>query len=163
MLLLIKKQETFKKGYQFTFIMKSEYSVFDAMTRKPVDISPEATLQEAAHLMHQHDVGSLVVKKGDELLGVLTEFDLVRKAVLKALDVNLITVNDIMSKDLLTIHSTADVMDAMKLMRDADVRHLPVLENNKMVGFLTMKDILKIQPQLLELIIDKFSVRNQEY
>lgn len=150
----------FKKRSLFSFFMKSEYSVIDAMTRKPVHISPTATLQEAAHLMHQHDVGSLVVKEGNELLGVITEYDLVRKGVLKALHVET-AISEIMSRDLVTISPEADIMDAIKLMGSANVRHIPVLKKGEMVGFITMKDILRIQPELLELIIDKYAIRKE--
>ena len=60
-----------------------------------------------------------------------------------------------MTTKLVTIEPKADIFDAMMLMRDAEVRHLPVVENKKILGFLTMKDILKIEPQLFDLIVEK--------
>jgi len=64
-----------------------------------------------------------------------------------------------MAKDLLTISPRMDVFDAIRLMKDADVRHLPVIESGKLVGYITMKDILRIQPELFEILSEKFDMQ----
>ncbi len=141
--------------------MKTGYKVCDAMTRKPIAISPETTAKEAARIMQQKDVGSLVVKENDELKGYITEQGLVHKVIARGMDPEKTAVRDIMVKDVETISPDADVYDALLEMKDSDVRQLPVLDGGKLVGLLTVKDILKIQPQLFELIVDKLHLREE--
>ena len=141
---------------------RTGYIVLDAMTTKPVTVLPDASLQEAASLMRQHDIGSLIVQKGNDLMGVITEYDLVHRAIGDALDVRTTPVTAIMTRDLLTVSPSMDIFDALRLMRDADIRHLPVIDTGKMVGFITLKDILKIQPQLFELVAERLEIREME-
>ena len=70
-------------------------------------------------------------------------------------------VEAIMIKDVITIQPDADIYDALMLIKDEDIRQLPVLDGKKLVGLLTVKDILKIQPQLFELVADKISLREE--
>lgn len=67
-----------------------------------------------------------------------------------------------MATDLVTISPGKDVYDALILMRNHDIRQLPVIEKNKLVGFLTSKDILKIQPELFDLFIEKYELREEQ-
>ena len=62
-------------------------------------------------------------------------------------------------KQLITIQPEDDIYDALLKMRDYNIRHLPVMDNDVMVGLLTLKDILKIEPQLFEIIVEKFEIR----
>lgn len=143
--------------------MKTKYRVLDAMTLKPVVIHPDASLQEAAIFLKKYNVGSLLVKNGErELLGIVTEWDFTRKAIANGMDFRNTKIRDIMTTDLITVNPNMDIFEALRLMNETNVRHLPVMENNKLVGFLTVKDILKIQPQLFELIIDKYELREEE-
>ena len=65
-------------------------------------------------------------------------------------------------KTLFTIEGESDIYDALVIMRDENIRHLPVVNKGEMVGLLTLKDILKIQPALFELIVEKFELREEE-
>ncbi len=141
--------------------MKTGYKVCDAMTRKPIAISPETTAKEAARIMQQKDVGSLVVKENDALKGYITEQGLVHKVIARGMDPEKTAVRDIMVKDVETISPNADIYDALLEMKDSDVRQLPVLDGEKLVGLLTVKDVLKIQPQLFELLVDKLHLREE--
>jgi len=132
------------------------------MTTRPITVEPMLTLQQAGLLMQQHDVGSLVVKQNDTLLGILTEYDIVRKGVALGLDVSITPVAQLMCRDLITLKPSMDISDALLIMRDADIRHLPVLDDDTMVGFITMKDILRLQPQLFEWISDRYELRELE-
>ncbi|MBI1969838.1 CBS domain-containing protein [Candidatus Woesearchaeota archaeon] len=142
--------------------MKTGYKVCDAMTEQPISIPSDTTLEECARIMAQHHVGALVVKGGEGLTGIVTEQDIVRKAVATSLNTSEIAVEEIMERDIETIAPDMDVFDALVKMRDLNIRHLPVVDNNKMVGLLTLKDILKIQPQLFELLVEKFELREAE-
>jgi signal-transduction protein with cAMP-binding, CBS, and nucleotidyltransferase domain len=139
--------------------MKSGYKVADSMTINPVSVNADLTLLECAKIMSEKHVGTVVVKEWN-YLGILTEQDIVRKAVAKGVNVNE-KVKDFMETKLITISPHADIYDALIKMRDNNIRHLPVVENNEMVGLLTIKDILKIEPQLFDLIVEKFELREE--
>jgi signal-transduction protein with cAMP-binding, CBS, and nucleotidyltransferase domain len=140
--------------------MKSGYKVADAMTINPISIPTNTTLLECARIMSEKHVGTVVIKDNENSLGILTEQDIVRKAVAKGVNVNE-RVKDFMETRLITISPSADVYDALIKMRDNNIRHLPVVEDDKMLGLLTIKDILKIEPELFDLIVDKFELREE--
>ena len=140
--------------------MKSGYKVADAMTINPISISTDITLLECARIMSEKHVGTVVIKDNEHSLGILTEQDIVRKAVAKGVNVNE-RVKDFMETKLITISPNADIYDALIKMRDNNIRHLPVVEDNKMLGLLTIKDILKIEPELFDLIVEKFELREE--
>ncbi|MEK6874175.1 MAG: CBS domain-containing protein [Nanoarchaeota archaeon] len=142
--------------------MKTGIKVCDAMTRLPVSVKPQTSLQECAQLMREKKVGSLLIKKDHELLGILTERDIVRKAVAGNLDSNNTCATEVMVEEVITIRPDLDIFDAINLMKDHDIRHLPVADGKKLVGFITIKDILKIQPQLFENLVDKMRIAEEE-
>ena len=141
--------------------MKIGVKVSEAMTKKPVVVSPNISISECAKIMHENNVGSLIVKEGD-LLGIITEEDIVRKVVSKKLDTEGTTAKNIMESNLFTISGREDVYEALILMRDKKIRHLPVVQNGELIGFLTLKDILKIQPRLSELVVENFDLREED-
>ncbi len=134
------------------------YCIGETMSTKPVAVHPDDTLVKVAMIMRENDVGSVLVKNNAELCGILTEWDFVHRVAAKELDVAKTTVSDVMTKDLLTISPSMDVFAALRLMKDADIRHLPVIESGKLVGYITMKDILRIQPELFEIISEKYDL-----
>jgi CBS domain-containing protein len=135
--------------------------VIDAMTIKPVVATPDMTLRDVAELMDKYMVGSVLVRQGAELCGIVTEADFVRRAILEGHNTSTTPVTKIMTKDLVTVSPGADILDALLLMKDADVRHLPVVDEGSLVGFITMKDILKVQPSLVENIADLITLREE--
>lgn len=145
--------------------METGYKVIDVMTRKPVTMSPKASLRDVAQQMRDERVGSMLLREGDQLVGIVTEFDLVRKGVAGGKDLDKTQGRDIMTPAD-KMHSTTpgvDIFIALNKMRDHECRHLPVLDEGKMIGFITLKDILRIQPQLFDLIVDKYDVREPEH
>ncbi len=141
--------------------MKTGFKVSDAMTEQPITISPSLTLKEAALLMKKKHVGALIIKKKKKVLGIMTEQDMVRKAIAKGKGPKT-KVEDLMDPNITTIESHLDIFEALKVMRDLNIRHLPVVKGNNMVGLLTLKDVLKIQPDLFDLLVDKFELREEE-
>lgn len=130
--------------------------VMDVMSRKPVVVGPETSIEHSVKSMLKEGVGSLIVEENNILKGIVTEKDLVSKVILKQLDIKKISISKIMSTILITITPEADILDAVKLMTKYDIRRLPVVDSdNKLFGLLTVNDILRVQPQLFELIIDK--------
>jgi CBS domain-containing protein len=141
------------------------YRVCDIMTRKPISAVPGMTVKECALLMQEKGVGSLAVRTGDVLNGYITEQIIVNEIVAKGKDASKIIASEIMARRVITIHPNEDIIVAMKKMREHDVRQLPVIDSengDKLVGLLTLKDILNMQPQLLEILEEKLPLQEEE-
>jgi CBS domain-containing protein len=143
-------------------IIKTGVKIGDAMTSKPISAKPIMSIVECSNVMLNSHVGSLIIMEGEKLLGIITEQDIVRKVVAKRLDPAKTLVKDVMITEIITAEPDTDLYDALVLMRDNNIRHLPVVHNKRLVGYLTIKDILKIQPQLFEIIVEKFELREEE-
>ncbi|MEM4260056.1 MAG: CBS domain-containing protein [Candidatus Woesearchaeota archaeon] len=141
--------------------MKTGYRVRDVMTNKPIIVDPDCSVIDAAKIMRTHNVNSLIITKNKEAVGIVTDEDFVRKIVAKGEDFKKIKIREVMEKKLITIGPDQDIYHALILMRDNNIRQLPVLEKNKMIGFLTMKDILKIEPELFDIIVEKYELREE--
>ncbi|MBI2647623.1 CBS domain-containing protein [Candidatus Woesearchaeota archaeon] len=141
--------------------MKTGYKVHDCMTTKPIFVTPKTTLLECAKVMAKNHVGALVIKEDQKSKGLITEQDIVRKVIVKGINPLTKKVRDFMETKLITINSDDDIYNALIIMRDHNIRHLPVVEKGEMIGLLTLKDILKIEPQLFELLVEKFELREE--
>ena len=115
----------------------------DYMSRTIRSVDLDATLKEAAGLLEQWHVGSLLVRKGSRYIGIVTDSDLSRKAVAKGLDPNTTTVTACMSKSLVTIEEDELLSEAMGLMKKQGIRHLPVTADGTIIGVLSMADLLR--------------------
>lgn len=142
--------------------MKTGYKVCDVMTKKPITISPDMTVMQCAKMMAQFHVGTMVIAQRDKLLGILSEQDIVRKAVARGLDTSDTKVAELMVKRIITVGPEKDIHEAMVKMKDYNIRHLPVVNNKRMVGLVTGKDILKFEPHLFEVLVDKLELREEE-
>ncbi len=140
--------------------MKTGIRVADAMSLRPVVISGTITIFECAKLMVKRRVGSLLIVKDSNLEGILTEKDLVH-LLAKGLDPKFIKVKEIMIKKIRTIGPDEDLYDALTLMKNEKVRRLPVINKKKLVGMLTLNDILKLQPALFDLMVESKNIHPQ--
>jgi CBS domain-containing protein len=115
----------------------------EIMSRDIDVVSPETTLRDAAERMHSLDVGVLPVCKDDCLVGVITDRDITVRATADGLDPFATQVGEIMSKDdLITCGEDEDVDEAARMMRDRQVRRLPVLnQEHRLVGILSLGDV----------------------
>ena len=141
--------------------MQTGYRVMDIMTNKPVTASRDMPLKDAAALLANEDVNSLLIVENNQPVGIVTDEDIVRKCVALGLDSKKLKVKDIASMDLTTISPDKDVYEALTLMREHNIRQLPVVESKKLIGFLTVKDILKIQPDLIDLWMENHEIREE--
>jgi len=105
-------------------------------------ISAEATVFEALQLMDEKNVGALLVKSGDQLLGVMSERDYARKVALKGKTSRETRVRDIISSPPITAIPSDTVEDCMKRMTSNRVRHLPIIEGDKLVGVVSIGDLV---------------------
>ena len=142
--------------------MKIGYKVCDAMTMKPIVVEPDTSIKECAKIMADNKVGSLIIKQNGKLLGIIKERDIVRTVVIENVNASKAKVKDYMVKKVITISPEVDIYDALLEMRDEDVRMLPVVDGKKLTGLLTVKDILKIEPQLFELLAEKLILKEEE-
>ncbi|MBU3912743.1 MAG: CBS domain-containing protein [Nanoarchaeota archaeon] len=129
--------------------MKSKIKVGDIMTRNFVSVSSSTNLIDCAKEMMKKRVGSLVLREGQKLVGLLTEKDIIW-ALTKTKNKNLdaIKAKDVASKKVAVIKPGADLYEALGRMKKLKFRRLPVVVNGSVIGMLTMKDILRIDPTL---------------
>lgn len=142
--------------------LKMGYRVCDVMTRKPIAVTPDTVIKRCAAIMRDKDIGSLVVKDGEELIGYITERALVHKFLAKNLPPSA-KASEVMFDKLITITPDQDLSEALLKMRIHKIRQLPVIDelnNNKLVGILTMNDIINVQPQLFEILLEKMKAED---
>jgi len=141
---------------------KTGIRVIEAMTKKPFSISPESSIIEASKKMLEGDVGGLVVVDKGKAVGILTEQDLT-KIIANKIDIENTGLKEVMSTKLIKIDPDDDIYDALIKMNKENVRRLPVMnKNNKLIGLLTIKDILVMQPTLIELGLEGMDIRERE-
>ena len=105
-------------------------------------VTPEATVFEAIQLMAEKNIGSLLVLSGDKLVGLFTERDYTRKIALQGKTSKATRVREIVSNQVVSAAPDNTVEECMKLMTENRVRHLPVLENAKVIGIVSIGDLV---------------------
>ena len=117
-------------------------TVGGVMTRDVVTVSPDRPVEVAVRAMIDHDIGSVVVVEGERAVGVFTERDLTRR-VLDDAGLLARPVGEVMSGRTVTTEPGAEVVTAFELMNERSIRRLPVVENGRLVGIVTERDLLK--------------------
>jgi CBS domain-containing protein len=115
--------------------------VQDFMTADPITIDAKAPISEAASKMREADVGSLIVMQGDEVSGVVTDRDITIRAVADGKDPNTFPVGEVSSKEVATVSPRDKVAMVIDLMEKIAVRRLPVVDNHKPVGIVSLGDL----------------------
>ncbi len=106
-------------------------------------IAPEASVLDAIKLMAQQRIGALLVMEGEAVTGIVTERDYARKVVLMGRSSSETPVRDIMSSPVMYVHPDQSNEDCMALMTENRLRHLPVMENDKLIGLISIGDLVK--------------------
>ena len=122
------------------------------MNSNPVMINRKASVLDATKEMKSERVGSIIITENGKPIGVLTESDILRKIVAEEKDASKISVDEVMSSPPITIEPSAPIEEAVRIMGENKIRRLPVVENGKIVGMLTERDILQASPLLLDII-----------
>jgi CBS domain-containing protein len=106
-------------------------------------ISPHATVYEALELMAAHNIGAVLVMENETLVGIFTERDYARKVVLHGKTSKTATVGELMTTEVTCIRPEDTIEDCMSLMTDKRTRHLPVMEHGKLIGVVSIGDVVK--------------------
>jgi CBS domain-containing protein len=118
-------------------------------------IDPDSTVLDAVAKMAEKDIGSLVVMDGEKLIGIITERHYSRNVVLKGKASPTTLVRDIMERNVIHVQPEQSVELCMALMTDKRVRHLPVLEGTKVIGIVSIGDLLKFVISKQEFVIEQ--------
>ncbi|MBT3464571.1 CBS domain-containing protein [archaeon] len=138
--------------------METGLKVCDAMTKSPVYVNIDKNAYDCSKIMSLNHVGNLIVMDEGIIKGIVTERDIVFNVIARDKNPKKICVKDIMSKDVVTISPDSDIYAAMVKMKDFSVRRLPVIDSSGLIGILSVKDILRVEPQLFDVISEKFVV-----
>jgi CBS domain-containing protein len=123
--------------------MKTAQEVLNQKGRDVFSIGPDESVLEALRLMAEHEVGALPVLHGERLVGLISERDYARRVILLDRSSHNTLVNEIMMKRVVYVELEHTVEECMALMTDKRVRHLPVLEHGRLVGMLSIGDLVK--------------------
>ena len=118
-------------------------TVAKIMTKQPKTVGPSVSIVSAAKKMKAARVGSLFVKKGKKLVGIVTDTDIVRRAVATSKPLGKMTVEKIMTSPICTIEGAQSVHDAEDMMGDLGVRHLAVTKAGEIVGVVSVRDVMR--------------------
>jgi len=112
------------------------------MNRDIKKISPDAKIREVAQLMRDKRIGSALIEQDGSYIGIVSETDLVRRGLAEGLDPDQTSVRQIMSSPIITIDINRSIWDANELMARRGIRHLPITELGKIVGIISMRDLV---------------------
>jgi CBS domain-containing protein len=118
-------------------------AVLGQKSREIFSVTPDACVDDAVKMMDEKNVGALLVMKGSKLVGMLSERDYARKVMLRGKKSSETKVSDIMSTNLTVANPTEGVEECLRAMTDKRFRHLPVLDGGKVIGVVTIGDLVK--------------------
>lgn len=123
--------------------MKLVKHLLDSKGHDVISVAPDLSVFDAIKLMADRLVGSLLVMNDEELRGIVTERDYARKVIIKGRSSETTTVSEIMSTEVLTTSSSQTVNQCMELMTERRIRHLPVVEDNRVIGMISIGDLVQ--------------------
>ena len=124
------------------------YEILEEKGGDVLEIEAEASVFEAVQLMVEMNVGSLLVTEGGEITGIVTERDYLRRVTLEGRDERETAVREIMSSPLIVASPETTVDECMALMTDRRIRHVPVVEDDRVVGLVSIGDLVKFKSKL---------------
>ena len=131
--------------------MTREIIVKEAMKTNLAVVNPSITVIEAAKIMKKRKIGNVLVVQNNQPVGILTESDILKKVVAEGKNPSKVLVKEVMSTPILITDPYVSLEEAMKKMTKCNVRRLPVIEDDKLIGIITLKDISRMSPILREI------------
>ena len=116
-------------------------TVEEIMTRDPRTVNASDTIVDAARVMNESDIGDVIVVDGEEIRCIVTDRDIVVRAIAEGRDPQSTSVSDVCTTGIDTIEPSASVDDALRKMREADIRRLPVVQDGRPVGIVSLGDL----------------------
>jgi CBS domain-containing protein len=126
--------------------------VEDVMVREVITIDENSTVKEAAEVMNKFEIGCLIAVRKGKAMGIITERDLLKRVVADAKNANKTKVKDVMSSPLVVVEPNIDLEEAVKLMFQMKIKKLPVVEEKRLVGLVTLTDMARFQPQMIKIL-----------
>jgi CBS domain-containing protein len=123
--------------------MKTIGQFLDQSKRPVYSVGPNATVREALELMAKHNIGALLVLDDDLLVGIFSERDYARKVVLKDKRSSDVRVSEIMTSKVITINTKHTIDQCMQIMTDNHIRHLPIVDDQKVIGLISIGDVVR--------------------
>ncbi|MDH5448610.1 MAG: CBS domain-containing protein [Candidatus Bathyarchaeota archaeon] len=122
---------------------KPPSTVRSVMAKPVITIKKNSSVREAAEIMSKKGVGSIVVNSEGKPVGIVTERDIVERVVARGLDASKVQMKEIMSKSLITTKGEMPIIEAIRMMQKKKIRRLLIMENKKLVGIVTQRDLLR--------------------
>jgi CBS domain-containing protein len=116
-------------------------TVQQIMTRNPVCLDAKTPVMQAATTMRDQDIGDVVVMDGDQMCGVVTDRDIVVRAIAEGRDPNATKLGEVCTRDVVTLSPDAPAQEAAKVMRERAIRRLPITDNGRPVGIVSIGDL----------------------
>ncbi|MEM3436940.1 MAG: CBS domain-containing protein [Nitrososphaerales archaeon] len=135
--------------------VRTRVRVGQIMNSPVITALPNETAKDLALKMIQYKVGSVVITENEEPIGIVTDGDMALKIIAKDLKPSEVLAQEIMSSPLHTIDSEKDIREAARIMRKLGIKKLGVTRNNKLVGIITMSDIISVTPEVMDVISEK--------
>ena len=123
--------------------MKTIRQLLEGKGHDVVSATPNTSVYEALELMAENNIGALLVLEADNLVGIFSERDYARKVVLRGKSSRGTVLGEIMSQEVACVRPAQTIQECMALMTDKHIRHLPVLEDEKLVGVISIGDVVK--------------------
>jgi CBS domain-containing protein len=123
--------------------MTTVRSVLQSKSNDIWSTTPDTLVFDALKVMAEKNVGVLLVLEGDQMVGIFSERDYARKVVLKGESSHTITIRNIMTSGVISVTPDQSIEDCMTLMTGKHIRHLPVLDNSKLIGLISIGDVVK--------------------
>lgn len=123
--------------------MKTVRQLLETKGNRIYSVTPDCLIYDALLILAEHRIGAVLVMEGDHLAGIFSERDYAREVVLKGRTSKTSTVSEVMSTKLITVTCDHTVEECMNLMSGKRIRHLPVLENGKVLGILSIGDLVQ--------------------
>lgn len=123
----------------------------DIMIENVITAKKETTVEDAVRLMNKYEIGCLVVVEDGKPVGIVTERDLLKRVLAKSKALRRLKVSQIMSYPLVSAKPIIEIEEATKIMCQNKIKKIPIVEKGKLLGLITLTDILRIQPQLIKM------------
>lgn len=130
-------------------------NILDSKGRVVFSVTPEVTVYSAIELMCQKDVGGLLICEEQKLVGIFTERDYARKLILKGKSSKETPIKDLMTRNPIVVSSETSIEECMKVMSDKHIRHLPVVDGDKVIAMISIGDVVRFVIEEQKSIIEQ--------